>query len=488
MKFRSYLRFVVSITLLLCSTLFSQTSVLTQHFSSETFPPDAWSISTISGFTLSCERSTLSSRGIGTGSAMFKFFYANSGDAKALISSTFSSLTATGTLRFDHAYATKNSKVDSLRLEYSTNSGTTWIRLRVLKGGTNGELATATSTNSYFEPTSSQWQTKIYYLPVGTNKLRFIAFSANGNNLYLDNISVLTATGTFLVLDSPNGGETISDGQYTIKWTSLGVPSVRIEFTSNGGTNWNTIKSAAPADIGEYIWTLPNIESTTCKILVRNTSNINMLDISLSNFSISNLLYLTHPNGGETFVPGDLESISWTSSSSVNLINIQYTYNGGNNWTTIASSVSANNGSINWRVPNTPSTDCKVRITSSNPSFLDISNSKFTISHATSLDPHEDFDAMEIPQNAFISQNYPNPFNPSTVLRYSIPQESKVTITVYNSLGEAVGMIRNEILSCGWYESEFRADNLPSGIYFAKLEAISSNNKFVRTIKMLLLK
>ncbi|MBN8544659.1 MAG: T9SS type A sorting domain-containing protein [Ignavibacteria bacterium] len=93
-----------------------------------------------------------------------------------------------------------------------------------------------------------------------------------------------------------------------------------------------------------------------------------------------------------------------------------------------------------------------------------------------------------IPSEFVLQQNYPNPFNPGTIVRFSIPQESKVTITVYNSLGEAVGMIRNEILSSGWYESEFRADNLPSGIYFAKLEAISSNDKFVRTIKMLLLK
>jgi len=95
---------------------------------------------------------------------------------------------------------------------------------------------------------------------------------------------------------------------------------------------------------------------------------------------------------------------------------------------------------------------------------------------------------VEGPTEFVLQQNYPNPFNPSTILRYSIPQASKVTITVYNSIGEVVGLLRDDVLNSGWYESEFRADNLPSGIYFARLEAISSNDRFVQTLKMLLVK
>ncbi|MBN8544656.1 MAG: SUMF1/EgtB/PvdO family nonheme iron enzyme [Ignavibacteria bacterium] len=99
-------------------------------------------------------------------------------------------------------------------------------------------------------------------------------------------------------------------------------------------------------------------------------------------------------------------------------------------------------------------------------------------------------DAVTAPTDFSLSQNYPNPFNPSTKIRYSIPEESRVKITVYNSLGEMVKILTNETAQRGWYETTFEATQIPSGIYFAKIEAqsIQSNKQFIQTIKMLLIK
>ena len=99
-------------------------------------------------------------------------------------------------------------------------------------------------------------------------------------------------------------------------------------------------------------------------------------------------------------------------------------------------------------------------------------------------------DAVTAPTDFSLSQNYPNPFNPSTKIRYSLPEESRVKITVYNSLGEIVKVLTNETAQRGWYETTFEATQIPSGIYFAKIEAqsIQSNKQFIQTIKMLLIK
>jgi hypothetical protein len=81
-------------------------------------------------------------------------------------------------------------------------------------------------------------------------------------------------------------------------------------------------------------------------------------------------------------------------------------------------------------------------------------------------------------------QNYPNPFNPSTVINYSIPKTSLVTIKVYDILGKEVATLVNEEKSAGNYSVQFNGGNLSSGIYFYRMHAGS----FTETKKLILLK
>ena len=90
----------------------------------------------------------------------------------------------------------------------------------------------------------------------------------------------------------------------------------------------------------------------------------------------------------------------------------------------------------------------------------------------------------EIPIEFSLSQNYPNPFNPSTTIRFSIPEESFVTIKVFNTLGEEITTLINENIIAGNYEVDFDASKLPSGIYFYKLQS----ETFVETKKMVLMR
>jgi hypothetical protein len=90
----------------------------------------------------------------------------------------------------------------------------------------------------------------------------------------------------------------------------------------------------------------------------------------------------------------------------------------------------------------------------------------------------------QIPLTVAMSQNYPNPFNPTTKIRYSIPQSSKVLIKIFDVLSNEIETLVNEEKQAGTYEINWYAEGLPSGVYFYRLQAGS----FVETKKMLLMK
>ena len=89
-----------------------------------------------------------------------------------------------------------------------------------------------------------------------------------------------------------------------------------------------------------------------------------------------------------------------------------------------------------------------------------------------------------LPNLYALEQNYPNPFNPSTKIRYSVPQSSNVMLKIFDILGNEIETLVNEEKPVGTYELTWYAKNLPSGVYFYRLQAGS----FVETKKMLLLK
>jgi parallel beta-helix repeat protein len=99
-----------------------------------------------------------------------------------------------------------------------------------------------------------------------------------------------------------------------------------------------------------------------------------------------------------------------------------------------------------------------------------------------------------MPKDYILFQNFPNPFNPTTTIKYSIPQTSKVVIKVFDIQGNEIEILVNEEKSAGTYEVEFSTSSLPSsvsakggyasGVYFYRLQA----GVFVETKKMVLLR
>jgi hypothetical protein len=90
-----------------------------------------------------------------------------------------------------------------------------------------------------------------------------------------------------------------------------------------------------------------------------------------------------------------------------------------------------------------------------------------------------------------LEQNYPNPFNPSTTLKYQLPTDSRVKITIYGALGQVVATIIDEIQTAGYKSVDWNPSIISSGIYFYKLEAFSLSEpgkSFTQVKKMILLR
>lgn len=79
-------------------------------------------------------------------------------------------------------------------------------------------------------------------------------------------------------------------------------------------------------------------------------------------------------------------------------------------------------------------------------------------------------EAAELPSRPFLDQNYPNPFNPSTMIRYGLPAAMHVRMSLHTIVGEEMKVVLDEYREAGIHMIALRADDLPSGMYFYKLQ------------------
>ena len=124
--------------------------------------------------------------------------------------------------------------------------------------------------------------------------------------------------------------------------------------------------------------------------------------------------------------------------------------------------------------------------------YVCVPHASFGMKGTITVNPAVDVKTISetIPDNFILMQNYPDPFNPSTTIRYGLPNRSSVKIVITNMLGQQLAVLENGERQAGYHEVEWRA-NVASGIYFYRIEAVSTtdpNNRFLEVKKMLLLK
>ncbi len=261
--------------------------------------------------------------------------------------------------------------VENVTLEFTPNNGTNWFTI-VEKTPSSGSYATS------FSAAGSQYKIRI------TDK-------ENGSPQdESDGTFAVTAEPKIVVLE-PNGKEEWYAGSSNnIKWTSTNITNVKIEYTTNNGASWALIESSTPST-GVYSWkNIPgNISSLQCRVRISDATDNIPSDISDDNFSILTygvqLIKVTKPNGGERWPLGTSQEITWDAAGLTN-VKIEYTINNGLNWNIITASTPST-GYYTWtQVPNTPGTNCKIRISDASDSApSDESDQFFVIGTAPAL-------------------------------------------------------------------------------------------------------
>jgi len=265
-----------------------------QEFEQTTFPPAGWT-SQGTGAAVWTRTTDASGYGAGTGSAFADFYSISAGGTFHLISPTFPATSAGDSVRFDHAYATYQTENDQLQISTSTNGGSTWVTLITLAGGVSGPLVTAPPQSAAFVPGASQWATKSYALPVGTNKVRFTGISAYGNNLYVDNIMIglpYANDAGLLSIDAP--GTAVPPGIYTpqvsVKNYGLSAQSFNVTLTITPGTYTSTqsvsnLAAGATQQVSFQVW-VPTIEGYTLTAVTELVGDENTINDTLRSFHV----------------------------------------------------------------------------------------------------------------------------------------------------------------------------------------------------------
>jgi hypothetical protein len=275
--------------------------------------------------------------------------------------------------------------VDNIKIEYSLNNGLNWNLLV-------SNYPTSALSYNWQVPALGSTQAKVRI----TSSLQFIQDESN---------AVFTIPEPSINLNYPNGGETCATGsmQYA-EWSSSGIASVVLQYSQNDGQSWQDI-GTFPAGNGYANWVAP-ASAGAVKLRAYNVENVNKNDVSDGavqvfaaapanpakysgspydgydmSSSLPDALQLVSPNGGEVLNPYTDAPIQWTFTD-VNWVNLFYSTNNGSSWTAIASDVPADALQYSWSVPNTPSTNCRVKVVAADVALEDISNAKFTISDA----------------------------------------------------------------------------------------------------------
>ena len=199
-----------------------------------------------------------------------------------------------------------------------------------------------------------------------------------------------------------------------------------------------------------------------------------------------NPVKLISPDGGEAWAGGSYHNIIWhcEDTTVVDHCRLLYSTDGGSSYPdTIAQNIPNTDTSYLWTLPPINSTTCRVKIqildSLNNVVSEDESDADFTISPSGIEET-----ATLTPKTFFISQNFPNPFTGITRIRYGVPGDVDVNISVYNLLGQKVATLVNGNKKAGYYTVTWDGSKLSAGIYFIRFKA----GEYNKTLKAMLMK
>ncbi len=252
----------------------------------------------------------------------------------------------------------------TVNLDFSLNGGSTWENIAV----------NISNSGSY-----------IWTIPNRNSANALIRVSNYTNTNYSDVSNALMTIRPFVRLVSPNGGNQLgSCTQTTITFERApAYTTYNLEYSTNNGTSWTSIFSSQTYSntINTYNWTLPNASTNQALMRIYPSTDASKADTSDANFTIKKPVNILQPNFGGVLVVGSTYTIKWQSDGISNLYDISYSTTGpAGPFTNIVLGYNTSTNTYSWTVPNTPSTNCYLKIKDNiNSCKEDVSDLAFSI-------------------------------------------------------------------------------------------------------------
>jgi hypothetical protein len=283
-----------------------------------------------------------------------------------------------------------------------------------------------------------------------------------------DESSIFTIAKQWISTTSPCAGDAWFVGRpYFLTWNwGGGFDNAKLEYTTDGGSTWALI-IASVSNQGYWAWAVPNTPSATSLVQVTNTDNSEVYGRS-GIFEIApQVITVTSPLAGDTWKANRAYYITWNWTGEFDYAKVEYTTDGGSNWNVIIASAT-NVGYWAWQVPNTPSSNCMVKVTN-------VANiAAYGTSGVFVIGPPDGVAEQAADPRTEKLTAEPNPSCGRTMLRYALPVESNVNLVILDASGRLVACPVSGRQKAGVYNLAFDAARvgrrrLSSGVYFCRL-------------------
>jgi hypothetical protein len=196
----------------------------------------------------------------------------------------------------------------------------------------------------------------------------------------------------FVTVTSPNGGESwFASSNQKITWTAHSdVTNVKIELSTDGGTNYSTVLTASIPNNGSFDWNAIDaaLIGNSLRVRISDAADASIFDVSDANFTIAEVpagkwIQVTSPNGGEDWYVGSTYSLTWSAHQDISNVKIELSVDGGLNFNIVLNASTPNDGSYDWTILDgaLKGTGRRIRISdAADSSVSDFSDFNFTIS------------------------------------------------------------------------------------------------------------
>ncbi len=280
----------------------------------------------------------------------------------------------------------------------------------------------------------------------------------------------------------PNGGETVLSGVRTnVRFTrTLVTENLRLELNRDyPAGEWELLSDNVYED-SAVTWTVRLPAGDHARMRLTSVDRPEISVVSESDFILrAPVMSIVSPNGGEALPADVATTIQWSATEHTERVQIRLNRDYPDGEWQILSATTTNDGEQAW-TPTGPASDhCRIRLlTIFDPQTYVESVADFSI---TTLATDE---TTAMPTDFVLTEPHPNPFNPSTQVTLELPSRTRVTARVYNRLGQEAATLNNGLLEAGRHTLTFDGSELPSGLYFIRLEAYGQT----RMMKAVLIK